>query len=317
VHELALEARALSKRFGKVVALDHLDFQLRPGESVALLGDAAAGKSTALRCLAGLARPTGGAALLFGVPVSSQAGMAARRRLGVLMQDPGFYGWMTTRELLAFSADLLGLERSAVADSTAATLERVGLTEVADERIGNATPARRQRLALANALLGDPEVVLLDEPLSWLEPSGRGELLDLVRAFRGTAALVVATRDVALAEATCERTIVLDGGRAIAQEPTIRLLDRAAPREYLLEAEPGPGLALAGMAARLAHESWVREVASVDSTLGVVVADQPRAERELLPAVVATGITVRSVRRERPPVGALVDRLRGDGEGPA
>jgi ABC-2 type transport system ATP-binding protein len=314
VHELALEARALTKRFGKAVALDGLDLQLRPGESVAILGDGAAGKSTALRCLAGLARPSTGEALLFGAPVSSRAGMAARRRLGVLMQEPGFYGWMTGRELLAFSADLLGLERTTASGEIAAKLERVGLGDVADERIGAATPARRQRLGLANALLGDPEVVLLDEPLGWLAPSGRGELLDLLRGLRGTTALLVATRDAALAEATCERTIVLDGGRVIAHEPTLRLLDRAAPREYVLEAEPGPGLALAGLAARLAYESWVREIASVDSTLRVVVDDQPRAERELLPAVVATGIIFRSVRRERPPVGAMVDRLREDRE---
>jgi ABC-2 type transport system ATP-binding protein len=315
VHELALEARALSKRFGKVVALDGLDLQLRPGESVAILGDGAAGKSVALRCLAGLARPTSGEALLFGLPLSSRAGIAARRRLGVLTQEPGFYGWMTAREVLAFSADLLGLERAAAPDEIAAKLERVGLGDAADERMDTATPARRQRLGLAYALLGDPEVVLLDEPLGWLEPSGRDELLDLLRALRGAAAVLVATRDVVLAEATCERTIVLDGGRVIGQEPTLRLLDREAPREYLLEAEPGPGLALAGIAARLAHESWVREIASVDSTLRVVVDDQPRAERELLPAVVATGVTVRSVRRERPPVGALVERLRSAAEG--
>jgi ABC-2 type transport system ATP-binding protein len=314
VHELALEARALSKRFGKVTALDRLDLQLRPGESAAVLGDAAAGKSTALRCLAGLARPSSGQALLFGEPITSRAGLAARRRLGVLCQAPGFYDWMTGRELLAFSADLLGIERSAVAEGIGATLERVGLVDVADERVADYTLARQQRLGLANALLGAPEVLLLDEPLGWLDMTGRGELLDLLRGLTESTALVIATRDVALAEATCEGAIVLDGGRVIATEPTLRLLDRVAPREYLLEAEPGSGLALAGLAARLAHETWVRDVGLVESTVRVVVRDQGRAERELLPAVVATGITVRSVRRERPPVGAVVERLRGDGE---
>jgi ABC-2 type transport system ATP-binding protein len=314
VHDLALEARALSKRFGKVAALDRLDLQLRPGESLAILGDGAAGKSTALRCLAGLARPTGGDALLFGEPISSPGGMAARRRLGVLTQEPGFYEWMTVQELLVFGTELLGLERNAAPGRIAAALERVGLGDRGDERIGDLTLADRGRLGLANALLGDPEVVLLDEPLGWVDPGGHGELLDVLRGLRGASALVVATRDVALAEAICERTIVLDRGRVVATEPTIRLLDRAAPREYLVEAEPGPGLALAGLAARLAHESWVRDVASIDSTVRVVVGDERRAERELLPAVVGTGIAIRGIRRTRPQVGAIVERLR-DGEG--
>ena len=311
MHELALEARALSKRFGKVVALDRLDLQVFPGERVAVLGDAAAGKSTAVRCLAGLARPTSGSALLFGEPVASRAGLAARRRLGWLGQEPGFYEWMTGRELLAFAADLLGLDRGRATERIAGTLERLGLGDVADQRIGEYSLPLRARLGVAQAIVGEPEVVLLDEPLGWLDAAGRQEVIGLLGALPEPTAVVVATRDIGLAEATCERAVVLDGGRVIAAEPTIGLLDRAAPREYVLEAEPG--VALAGLAARLVHETWVRGVAVVDSTVRIAVGDAARAERELLPAVVATGITVRTLRRERPPVGALVERLRGNG----
>ena len=313
MHELALEARALSKRFGKVVALDRLDLQVLPGERVAVLGDAAAGKSTAVRCLAGLARPTSGSALLFGEPVASRAGLAARRRLGVLGQEPGFYEWMTGRELLAFAVDLLGLDRGRAAERIAGTLERLGLGDVAHQRIGEYSLPLRARLGVAQAIVGEPEVVLLDEPLGWLDVAGRDEVIGILRELPLATAVVVATRDIGLAEALCERVVVLDGGRVIAAEPTIGLLDRAAPREYVLEAEPGSGVALAGLAARLAHETWVRDVAAVDSTLRIAVGDAARAERELLPAVVATGITVRTLRRERPPVGALVERLRGGG----
>jgi len=312
VSELALEARALGKRFGKVVALDRLDLQVLPGERVAILGDASAGKSTAVRCLAGLARPTSGGALLFGEPVTSRAGLAARRRLGVLGQYSGFYDWMTGRELLAFVADLLGLDRSRAAERIAGTLERLGLGDVADGRIGEYELPQRGRLGVAQALVGEPEIVLLDEPLGGLDATGRTDVIGLLRDLPGETAVVVATRDLGLAESICERAVVLDGGRRLAAEPTIAMLDRAAPREYVLEAEPGPGLALAGLAARLAHETWVRDVASVDSTLRIAVEDAARAERELLPAVVGTGIPVRTLRRERPPVGALVERLRGD-----
>jgi ABC-2 type transport system ATP-binding protein len=312
VQELALEARGLTKRFGKVVALDQLDLALRPGEAVALVGSTAAGKSTAIRCFAGLARPTGGSIMLDGQPMTSRAALAGRRRIGVVGQEPAFHGWMTGRELVAFAADLLGVERDAARERIPLILDRVGLADVADRRIAEYALTLRQRLALAQALVGEPRVLLLDEPLGWLDPAGRSEVLRLLRGLRSSVSMVVATADLALAEATCERTVVLDHGVALATGPTRDVLERAAPREYVLETVTGPGLALAGLTARLDREAWVHEVTTVDSTLRIAVDDDPRAARELMPAIVATGLPVRALRRERPSVESLLERLRGE-----
>ena len=311
MHELALEARSLTKRFGKVLALDGLDLEVLPGESVALLGTGDAGKSTALRCFAGLSRPTRGRVALGGVPPTSRAGLAARRRLGWLPQEPAFYDWMSCRELLAFAADLLGVDRRATADRVGETLERVGLTEIADRRIAGLSLPQRQRLGIAQAIVGEPEVLLLDEPLGWLDDPGRGEVLRLLAGMRGSAAIVVGTADATVAESTCERIVVLDGGRPLASSPALALLDRVAPRDYVLRIAPGPGLALAGLVARLAQESWVHEVRAIDDGLRVAARDEARADRDLLPAVVATGLVVRELRRDRPSTEVIVERLRG------
>ena len=312
VHELALEARGLTKRFGKVVALDGLDLLVSPGESVAILGDAAAGKSTALRCFAGLVRPSSGTITLGGVDPRSRAGLAARARIGYLGQEPGFYDWMTGRELLAYAVDLLGAERSGASERVQGMVDLVGLAPVADRRIAEYALAQRARLGLGQALVGEPELLLLDEPLAGLDPAGRSEILELLAELRVGASIVVATADVSLAETAAARIVVLDQGRAVAAEPTPGLLDRVASEEYVLETDAGPGLALAGLAARLEREAWVSNVSTTDGALRISVSDEGRADHELLPAIAATGMTVQALRRERPAVGTVVDRIRED-----
>jgi ABC-2 type transport system ATP-binding protein len=312
VHELALEARALTKRFGRTVALDGLDLHVERGESLAILGDTGAGKSVALRLFAGLSRASSGSVAVLGAKTRSRAALAARRHIGYVRQAPAFPDWMTGREQLAFAADLLGLGRATAGEQLDAALEQVGLANAGEQRLVEYSPAMRQRLELGQALLGDPELLLLDEPLGWIEPAGRAGIFGLLGRLRGAVTLVLATSDLRLAEATCDRLAVLDRGRLLAVAPALGLLDRFAPPDYVLETGAGPGLALAGLSARLRQEPWVRDLSSVDGALRISVHDEERAEQELYPAIASTGLAVRELRRERPEVGVLVERLRGD-----
>jgi ABC-2 type transport system ATP-binding protein len=310
VHELAIEARALTKRFGKVLALDHLDLDVPIGKCLGLLGESGAGKSVVMRLLAGLARPTSGQVTLAGVLLDSRRGLAARAKVGVLDQEPSLYDWMTGRELLAFTADLLGVGRSETPARVAATLDRVGLADAGDRRIVDYSLSLRQRLGLAQALVGDPDVLLLDEPLSWLDAAGREEMLGLLRGLRGSVTMVIATGELDLAETACDSVVVLDEGRALMRASIAELLEQIPASVYVIEVEPGPGLALDGLVARLSREQWVREIAAAGGILRVVIADEDRAQRELFPAVVATGLPIVALRRERTDVSALVDQLR-------
>ena len=312
MHELAIDARGLTKRFGKTLALDGLDLAVEPGESVALLGAHGAGKSIALRLFAGLARPTGGRVTVSGVAPASRAGLAARRRMGMLAQEPAFYDWMTGRELLAFAADLLGIERRVAGDRIVGTLERVGLGAHVDRQVAEYSLPLRRRLGIGQALVGEPTLLLLDEPLGSLDATGASDVLGIIDELRGSASMVIATADVALAETACDWIVVLDGGRMLAAAPTHDLLARLGPRDYVIEMAPGSGLALAGLLARLSSEPWVRAVGSSEGTLRVAVRDESRADHELLPSVVATGLTVLGLWRERPRVDLLLERLRGE-----
>jgi ABC-2 type transport system ATP-binding protein len=310
VHELVIEARGLTKRFGQVLALDHLDLEVPRAACLGIVGESGAGKSVAMRLLAGLARPTSGVVTLAGASLGSRRSLAARGKLGVLDQEPSLYDWMTGRELLAFTADLLGIGRSEAPIRIDTTLDRVGLAEAADRKIDDYPLALRQRLGLAQALVGDPDVLLLDEPLGWLDASGRDEMLALLRGLRGTLTMVIATGDLDLAEATCESVVVLDGGRTLVRTSIAELLERVASFVYVVEVEPGSGVALEGLVARLARERWVRRATLTGGVLRVAIADEDRARRELFPAVVATGLPIVAVRRERTDVPSLVGQLR-------
>src|SRR5439155_14449514 len=242
--------------------------------------------------------------------LASRRGLAARDRVGVLDQEPSFYDWMTGRELLAFTAELLGIGRTEAPARIEARLGWVGLADAADRKIDDYPLSMRQRLGIAQAVIGEPDVLLLDEPLGWLEAAGREEMLALLRGLRQSMTMVIATGDLDLAEAACDSVVVLDGGRAVMRASIPELLERVAASEYVIEVEPGSGLALGCLVARLGREAWVRKVRVVGGILRVGIADEVRAGRELFPAVVATGLPIVAVRRERTDISALVGQLR-------
>ncbi len=210
--ELAIQALGLAKAFGKVVALDGLDLEVPRGGVFGLLGPSGSGKSTTLRLLAGRLRATSGSATVAGVPVSFDSS-ELRHRIGVLDQRPGLYEWMTGWELLAFAAGLAGVPRAELAARVDATLERVGLVDAGGERIARYSSPMRSRVAIGQALLGEPEVLLLDDPLGALDPAARRDVVALLRGLGEAATVLMTTREPADAEAACDRVAVLERGR--------------------------------------------------------------------------------------------------------
>jgi ABC-2 type transport system ATP-binding protein len=312
----AITTRDLTKHFGEVVALDGLDLDVPQGTVFGLLGPSGAGKTTTLRLLAGLARPTSGSVTVAGLPVNPGDGIEARRRTGVLDQDARFYGWMTGRELLAFVADLVGIGRGEMAARIDETLTQVGLTGAADRRIDGYTGELRRRVGIAQALVGRPEVLLLDDPISGLDPLARSEILALIRDLRASATVIVASSDPAHIELVCDRVAVLERGRLIIDARVDALVGGVTQTAYVVEIDPGPGLALAGLVERLRLERWVVGARAEQHVLRVTVRDEVRAAHELLTSIVATGLSIATFRRERPTLGdavaELVDRARAD-----
>jgi ABC-type multidrug transport system ATPase subunit len=226
----------------------------------------------------------------------------------VLLQDAALYGWMRGRDVLAFAADLARVERPALAARIAEVAGLLGVDGALDRRVSELPPSLRGRLAIAQAMVGDPEVLVLDEPFHWIDPEARVQVLGALSALRGTKTIVVAAHRWADVRSLCDRVVLLDAGRIAFEGATADLAKRLAS-VYVVETARSPGLALAGVVARLRTEPWITEVTATGGTLRVAASDPERAARELLPALVGAGVAVAALRREEGSLDQLVAGL--------
>ena len=295
----AIEAHGLTKRFGAIVALDRLDLVVPQGSIFGLLGPNGAGKTTTIRILAGLARPTAGSASVAGVQVGLDQ-PELRRRLGYLDQDPRFYGWMKGRELLELVGRLHGLAGQELRARVAGMLERTGLDAAAERRIGGYSGGMRQRLGIAQALLHRPQLLILDEPVSSLDPEGRRDLLELIAGLRGEATVVLSTHVLSDVERICDRVAILDRGRRVTEGPLDELLAAHARPIYHLVAVPGQAALVAALADRLRAAAWTTDVAVAGDRIRVTVSDPDAAAATVLRLVVEGDLVLESFERARP-----------------
>ena len=307
----AIETRGLTKRFGSILALDRLDLAVPRGSIFGLLGPNGAGKTTTIRILAGLARPTAGSASVAGVPVGLGQ-PELRRRLGYLDQDPRFYSWMKGRELLELVGRLHGLGGAELRTRVAGMLERTGLADAAERRIGGYSGGMRQRLGIAQALVHAPELLILDEPVSSLDPEGRRDLLELVAGLRGEATVVFSTHVLADVERICDRVAILDRGRRVTEGPLEELLAAHARPIYNLDPAPRQEAAVAALLARLRAAPWTTDVTATAVGIRVTVADPDAAAGAILPLVVACGVVLESFERARPTLEDVFLELVGN-----
>jgi len=307
----AIVVEALTRRYPGVLALDTLSLAVPAGSIFGLLGPNGAGKTTCLRLLAGLGRPTSGRAVVAGIPVSADD-PAVRRSLGFLEQDPRAYGWMTGREQLSLLGRLHGLDGAMLERAVAEALARAGLGAAADRRAGTYSGGMRQRLGIAGALVHRPPVVVLDEPVSALDPEGRRSVLELIAGLRGDTTVLFSTHVLADVERICDRVGILDHGRLVVEGPLGDLLDRYALPVWRIEAEPGQAEAVEVVAARLRSLGWVTAVGVEHGLLTVAVTDPARAARELLQVVVEADLAVIAVARARPTLEDVFLRLTGE-----
>jgi ABC-2 type transport system ATP-binding protein len=216
-----VEVAGLTKRFGDQVAVDDLSFAGPAGRVTAVLGPNGAGKTTTFRMLLGLARPTGGRALIDGQPYADLE--RPRRTVGAVLESSGFHPARTGRNHLRVVATAAGIPRGRVDE----LLEFVGLAPAADRRVGGYSTGMRQRLAVAGALLGDPRVVVLDEPTSGLDPEGVAWMRRLLREFAAEGrCVVVASHLLAEVVQAADRVIIIAQGRAL-RESDLTSLDGA------------------------------------------------------------------------------------------
>jgi ABC-2 type transport system ATP-binding protein len=208
----AIGVQGLTKRFGEVLAVDRLDFEVDPGTVTGFLGPNGAGKTTTLRMLLGLVAPTSGAATIDGRPYRELAEPA--RRVGAVLEQSGFHPGRSARDHLRVLATTAGLAPARVDE----VLEQTGLAAAARRRVGGFSLGMRQRLGLAAALLGDPDVLVLDEPANGLDPEGVHWLRGLIRGLADQGRTVLVSSHL-LAEVaqTVDQVVIIDRGRLVTQ----------------------------------------------------------------------------------------------------
>ncbi len=218
----AIHTDRLSKRFGDTLAVNALSMTVKRGEVFGFLGPNGAGKTTVVKLLLGLARPSGGEALVLGAPLGDRE---ARRRIGYLPELFRFQALLTAREVLRLHCRLLALPKASWAEENRRTLETVDLLERGDDRVGTFSKGMQQRLGLGVALLGNPALVVLDEPTSALDPVGRHDVREIIRGLRERGCTVfLNTHLLEEAEHVCDRVAVIDKGTAVATGSLAELL---------------------------------------------------------------------------------------------
>jgi len=230
-----IELKSLTKHFGDIVAVTQLNLSVAKGEIFAFIGPNGAGKTTTLRMMGGVLAPTEGSIVIDGVNMAEEP-EKAKRRIGFIPDRPFLYEKLTGMEFLRFTADLFGMEDALFNEKSEQVLKQFSLYDWADELIESYSHGMKQRLIISAAVLHDPKVIVVDEPMVGLDPAGMRMVKDLFRnlAKKGTT-IFMSTHTLAVAEDICDRIGIIHKGLLIATGTTEELIQRAQVQEGDLE----------------------------------------------------------------------------------
>ena len=296
-----IQTTGLSKRYRDKWAVDHLDLRVEQGDIYGFIGQNGAGKSTALKLLCGLARPTQGEALIFGKPVRDSV---ARRRVGALIEQPGLYPDLSGRENLRLYAALLGLDSPE--RQVKEILETVGLAPGEKKPVRHYSMGMKQRLGVGLALLGGPDLLLLDEPINGLDPEGIREMRELLLGLNRNRGLTILVSSHILGELSkiATRYGIIQQGRMVEQITAGELAQKCTDYLHLRAEQPQKAAALLERALHLTR--WEMRP---EGEIRIYEAADPRAVGQIL---TQTGIAVEEMGLHRQDLeGYFLERMGG------
>lgn len=253
-----IEARGLVKEFGSTRALAGVSVSVRAGEVVGLLGPNGSGKTTLMRILTGFFPPTAGTVRIDGLDVGEDS-LAVRERIGYLPENVVLYPDMSVRRFLAFCAEVKGVAPSARLQRLIEVMDACGLGDVGWKRIGALSKGYRQRVGIAQAIIHRPKVLILDEPTVGLDPRQIVEIRELIRSLAGSTTVLLSTHILPEVSMTCERVVIIDYGRIIAEDTAAGLTQRLQGSEETRVRIAGPRAAVLDAVRTLPHVTAVRE----------------------------------------------------------
>lgn len=272
--DLVIEAKDLTKNYGDFVAIDKLNFEVKRGEIVGLLGPNGAGKSTTMKILTCYAAPTAGSAKVNGRDVFDDA-LKVREAIGYLPESNALYVEMLVYEYLEFAAEMRGLKGEHAKRQIKRAVEQTSLGDVIGKEIRALSKGFRQRVGLAQALVHEPPLLILDEPMSGLDPNQAIEVRDVIKEIGKERTVVLSTHNLPEVQLTCDRVLIIARGKIVADDTPQALSDRAGRPRFLASfAEKDSGNA----------QAQLEKVAGVDVVRAL---EAPRGERsfEIIPKV--------------------------------
>lgn len=212
-----VEVKNLSKDYGPIKAIDQINFTLNKGDVVGFLGPNGAGKSTTMKIITGFMAPTSGEARVAGFDVFENP-MEVKKRIGYLPEIPPVYTDMFVRDYLNFVAELKQVPRSQIKKNVERAIEKTHLQEVSNRLIGTLSKGFRQRVGIAQAIVSDPEVLILDEPTVGLDPKQVAEIRELIKELKGQHTIILSTHILSEVQAVCDKAIIINKGKIVAED---------------------------------------------------------------------------------------------------
>jgi ABC-2 type transport system ATP-binding protein len=231
--DVMIEAQHLSKHYGSVRAVDDVSFQVRKGEVLGFLGPNGAGKTTTMKILTCFIAPSGGTAKVNGMDVFDDS-ISVRRSIGYLPEHTPLYAEMMVHEYLSFVAKMRSLSSAEADKAIKRVAEQTGLGDVIGKEIRTLSKGYRQRVGLAQAMIHQPAVLILDEPMSGLDPNQAVEIRDLIKEIGKERTVVLSTHNLAEVQVTCERVLIIARGKIVADDSTRDLKNRAGHARYFV-----------------------------------------------------------------------------------
>src|SRR5260221_2277717 len=228
-----IEVQHLTKRYGDLTAVSDISFNVASGQVLGFLGPNGSGKTTTMRVITGFLPATSGTVKVAGFDIFDDS-FEVRKRIGYLPETPPLYNDMTVSSYLRFVARIKGMPRATIADALDRALQRCELTEVADRVAGHLSKGYRQRVGLAQALIHNPDVLVLDEPTIGLDPQQINETRELIKSLAGDHTIILSTHILPEVEQTCEQVIIINKGKLVATDSVSNLQNRARGAESLL-----------------------------------------------------------------------------------
>jgi ABC-2 type transport system ATP-binding protein len=285
-----IEVQHLTKRYGPVTAVDDVSFKAERGEILGFLGPNGAGKTTTMRILTGYMPPSEGKAFVGGYDVQDKP-IEAKRRTGYLPETPPLYPDMTVRDYLDFCARIKGVPRAERTARVKTSMERTRIADVARRHCGKLSKGYRQRVGLAQALLHNPEVLILDEPTAGLDPKQIIETRKLIKELGGDHTVILSTHILPEVSQTCNRIVIINKGRVVAVDSPDNLTARLRGTETMLLQVDAAGADAAGVLNAVPGVSQVRVAENRDGVTSLEVESETGRDvrRELAAAVVGRG----------------------------